>query len=549
MNTSYKLQSTGVSMKQITFLGICILFLAKPSFSQYPQIKWHYDLNAPAFGQAAMADIDKDGKPEIVFSTYMNDGALYALNAEDGSLLWKFVNGGCNDAAPLIYDVDQDDTLEVILGSSCLTKTYCFSGVTGQKKWQATTGGTDSPPTVGDVDNDGKPEILHGQFNGSVICINGEDGSVAWTKMVDANASIQTSPAILDVDGNGQLDFVVANWSYGNQNRIWAFRGDTREQIWMSDIPTDLMYHGVSFGDIDLDGKPEVAIGSYDDFVYVLNAEDGSEKWRFNFGPYCYVGGPTVMADINNDGWDEIMAAGWYKMKAITADGDQLWSYSIPDYASCFRGPALSDIDKDDTLDLVFGTSEGLVIALRGNTGKEMWQLDLKADFGVDTFDIDHAPVIGDFDGDGMLDGFVVGGLTRYPNISNDYGRGYAFSLGTGTGPGWTMFQHDTARSSHLIPQSSVGIHDNRVKNDFTLTINPTPVRNIAEISIDAQDSSPLEMELINPQGQQILSKREAPLHQGKNQYRLDVSSLSPGIYILSVNCFNKRTTHKLVKT
>ena len=28
-------------------------------FSQTPQIKWHYDVNAPAFGQVAMDDIDK----------------------------------------------------------------------------------------------------------------------------------------------------------------------------------------------------------------------------------------------------------------------------------------------------------------------------------------------------------------------------------------------------------------------------------------------------------------------------------------------------------
>jgi outer membrane protein assembly factor BamB len=519
-------------------------------FSQVPQIKWHFDVDAPAFGQAAMDDIDKDGKPEIVFSTYMNDGAVYALNAENGSLCWKYVTGGCNDAAPIIYDVDHDDTLEVILASSCITKTFCLNGLTGKLKWSANTGGTDSPPSIGDVDNDGKPEILHGQFDGSVICLNGEDGTQAWVKMIDPNASIQTSAAIIDVDNNQQLDFVIANWSFNNQNRIWAFRGDTRQQIWVSNLPTDVIYHGASFGDLDLDGKPEVAFGCYDHYVYVLNAEDGSEHWSFDFGPYCYVGGPTVMADVNNDGWDEIVAAGWYKMKAISPDGNELWNYNIPGYASCFRGPALSDINNDDTLELVFGTSEGKVIALHGSSGDEIWQLDLKADFGVDTFDIDHAPVIGDFDGDGKLDGFVVGGHTRYPNITNDYGRAYAFTLGEGTAPFWKMFQHDSVRSSHVPEGWITGIPGIKNRHNLSIKISPNPFSDEIRMNILSMSSSNVRMELISADGRITKSEDFTNVkQQGSSFYwNLKNASLPPGIYLLKASTEESVVTVRCVK-
>jgi outer membrane protein assembly factor BamB len=525
------------------------LFPVTRGICQVPQIKWHYDVKAPSFGQAAYDDIDNDGKPEIVFSTYMNDGEIYALNAENGSLLWHYRTGNCNDAAPVIYDVDGDGNLEVILASSCITKTYCFDGVTGAVKWQAPTGGTDSPPSIGDVDNDGKPEVLHGEFNGAVICINGEDGSVAWEKLIDADASIQTSAAILDVDGNGQLDFVVANWSFTGSNHIWAFRGDDRQQIWKSDLPGDVIYHGCSFGDLDGDGMPELAFGCYDYYVYVLNAEDGSQKWKFFMGNYNYVGGPVVMADVNNDDLYELLAAGWYKMKAIRPSGSEAWNYNIPDYASCFRGPAISDIDGDGILELVFGTSEGKVIALEGESGSQKWILDLKADYG-DTLDIDHAPVIGDFDGDGKLDGFVVGGFTRYPNIADDYGRAYCFSLGDGTRPSWTMFQHDVVRSSCLPPDWHAGIPPHVQIPGLVVNAAPNPFHDNLRVRVALPHPGPVNITLCDLSGRSVREPVSGELLSGDLVYEIRFlpEEPAPGIYFLKVSSGDASTVRKVVR-
>ena len=534
-------------MKKAFFSGILILLFTGSS-AQAPSILWTFDVKAPSFGQAAMGDIDNDQLPEIVFSTYMNDGMIYALNAEDGSLLWEYITGDCNDAAPLITDADGDWKPDVILASSCVPKTFCFEGATGELKWLTPTGGTDSPPSAGDVDNDGKPEILHGEFNGGVICLNGEDGSVAWELIIDPNASIQTSPALLDVDGNNQLDFVVANWSYTNINRIWAFRGDNRQQIWVNTDPTDLIYHGAAFGDIDGDGMPELSFGCYDNNVYVLNAEDGSLKWSFNMGAYNYVGGPTVMADVDNNGSYEILAAGWYKMKAIRANGTEKWNYNIPDYASCFRGPAVSDINGDGFLDLVFGTSEGKVIALNGNDGSWLWTLDLAAHYG-DTLDIDHAPVIGDFDGDGDLDGFVVGGFTDYPNIGNDYGRAYAFTLGNGTHPDWRMFQHDTARSSCVPLDWATGISQlPSIAGSFL--VFPDPFSDELTIRIQAPVKGRISFDLLSVDGR-ILKTYIADSARDVNEslcWKNAGTGLSPGLYLLRMTASNRTGTVRVIR-
>jgi outer membrane protein assembly factor BamB len=410
-----------------------------------PRILWSYDLKAPSFGSSAVGDIDGDGKPEIVFGTYFNDQHVYALNAEDGSLLWKHDTGGCNDASPAIADVDLDGKLEVIIPASSPCKCYCFDGATGAVKWSADTGSgncIDSPPAVADLDNDRKPEVIFGTFGGFLFCLNGEDGSVCWKTNLGSESCIQSGPSICDLNGDKQLDVVVAQWR--GDHRICGVKGSDGSVLWSSDLPADNMYHGASIADIDEDGKPEIAIGSYDHHVYVLNGEDGSRLWDYE-APY-YVGAPTAIADLNNDRHLEIVFAADTKVGVLSHTGSLLWSYTAG--GGVFRGAAIADVDGNGVLDIVFGGDDGKLTALSGDDGHVVWTIDLAAHYGK-TYQIGHAPVIADLDGDGKLDVFVVGGLGRYPAESN-HGRAYAVAAGEGKGPGWPMFRNDLRHSGFV---------------------------------------------------------------------------------------------------
>ncbi|HCK22637.1 MAG TPA: hypothetical protein DHW15_10895, partial [Bacteroidetes bacterium] len=247
-----------------------ILLMAMPllTLAQDPAIMWQFDMSDMAFGQAAAADVDNDGLLEVTFSTYRNDGVLYMLNGEDGSTLWEADAGGCADAAPLIYDVDQDGDLEVVLAGSCNPTTYCFDADSGFIQWQTPMRGSDSPIVTGDIDNDGKPEILHGEFGGYVLCLNGEDGSVVWELEVDVDSWIQTAPTFLDIDRDGQLDFIIATWSFYDNHIIAAYRGNDAGELWVSEVPDDVIYHGVSYGDMDNDGTVELVLGDYSGQVH-----------------------------------------------------------------------------------------------------------------------------------------------------------------------------------------------------------------------------------------------------------------------------------------
>ena len=493
-----------------------------------------------SYGNACAGDIDKDGKLEIVFGCYRNDSCVYALNAEDGSLLWKYNTGGCNDAAPLIYDVDNDDTLDVLLTSSCVPKTFCLNGATGKVKWIANSNGSDSPPTLGDIDNDGKKEILFGEFSGTVRCLNIENGNLKWVLTVDTNSWIQTEPALLDLDGDGLLDFVVANWNFDTAHCIFAYRGYDQTLLWKTYIPNNVMYHGPSFADIDGDNKPELAIGSYDGHLYVLNGEDGSLVFDFSFPNVFYIGAPTSIADLNNDGFYEIVFVNYSKISAVNHLGELLWSQSISCCATSFRGAAISDINNDGILDVVYGSSKGDLCALSGLDGSFIWDINLADHYGKD-FGIDHGPIIADFDGDGYLDIFVVGGYAEYPATQNNYGRAYAISTESKGGPDWLMFRRDIRRSA-CVPINTSDIQDKNIKSDFT--IYPNPASDYITINLN-------DFNLINDPQIQIFdilgNEFKCPLIHNSNYLKIDISNLSAGIYIIKLDGNLKDDLRKII--
>jgi outer membrane protein assembly factor BamB len=411
-------------------------------------LKWYLDLNDMAFGMAAMADVDGDMLPEIAFSTYRNDERIIVLNAEDGSILWEYHTGGCNDVAPLISDVDLDGELEIVLPGSCNPKTFCFDARTGAVEWITNTHGSDSPPTVADLDNDGMPEILHGEFGGWILCLNGEDGSVNWNILVDGNSWIQTAPTILDIDLDGQLDFVVANWNFEDDHKIFAFRGSDHALLWESDEPEGVMYHGASHTDLDGDGYEELVIGDYSGKLMVFEAESGELAWSFRFPNSYSMAAPTAIADVDGDGELEIICIDWYQLACLNVDGDLEWEYDIPNFSSSFRGCAISDMDGDNGLDLVFATRDGNVCVVDGSEGSLISSFDCRSYFDLPNFEFNHGPIIGDFDNDDLQDVFVVGGEAQYPGEEENYGIALSISTMVKGGPDWPMFRRDVRRTA-----------------------------------------------------------------------------------------------------
>lgn len=535
-----------------------ILLFPFVMFAQVPSIDWQYTLGAPAFGSATAADLDKDGMLEIVFTTYTNDGRAHCLNAEDGTVNWIFDINGCGDVAPLIYDVDGDDTLDVIVNGSCSPTLFCINGYTGVQKWAVPSGGGDSPPVVYDIDGDQKPEILFGNFSGQVRIVNAEDGTLNKSIQIE-NDAIQTEPTLVDVNFDGNMDIIVANWGNDTGYEIYAVDYATTNILWQrSDTASSTFhaYHAGAVADLDGDDTLEYVIGRNNGSIIALNVEDGSELWQVT--GLTNVISALAIADLDGDTVPEVIYSNndyinFNDHIGILSGDDGTLEWSYPTTFSAFRGVSIADINGNGKLDLVSGHFLSRVRAIEPYVGL-IWEINLGNHLpsGLPYHEADSGPIIADFDNDGNMEVFVVAGYGTYTPDSQNVGM--AFSLDGGTGgycPDWLMFRQDIMRTGYLSPQDVEDGCDTTTVNvpDAELPgfeVYPNPATHQLVIEGNAGDETTIR--LIDLQGRELLQLRHSgPAGYFRETIDLQAAGIAPGIYLLNVDSGGNNQTVKVM--
>lgn len=401
---------------------------------------WTLDTKSPSYGSGAVADVDGDGKPEIVFGTYYNDEHLYCVNAEDGSAAWKHKSdGGPLDASVAIADLDGDGAPEILAADSSSGRMFCLGG-DGAVQWTLKLpNSTDSPPAVADLDGDGKLEIVVGSMwkangKGDVTVYRADTREKVWG--VELEGCVQSAACLVDLDADKVLDVVVATWR--GTNAVHALSGRDGSALWT--FETDLegdesmgLYHGASAAFVG--GQWRIAFGTCSSkrgTLYVVDG-GGNLQWKEELGEYLFA--PTTMADLDGDGTPEVVAMGT-NTYAYTLEGKRLWKARV----GGARGAAFAGGR------LILGARGRRVVALDGKTGEEAWSVDAK--IGDHVYEeVDFAPLV--FSMDGAQHVFVVGGKgTSDETKAENYGRAMLIEV-EGTGE-WTTFQGNSKRTGTI---------------------------------------------------------------------------------------------------
>lgn len=121
--------------------------------------------------------------------------------------------------------------------------------------------------------------------------------------------------------------------------------------------------------DLDRDGRLEVAVGSYDRNLYLVDGS-GQERWSYDTGGSVF---SVDAADTDGDGQDEILAGSEDGvLRSFSVEGALRWEVRL---AGRVTAVAALDLDADGRLEVVAGARPGGLWALEGD-GTFLWQDD-----------------------------------------------------------------------------------------------------------------------------------------------------------------------------
>ena len=278
---------------------------------------------------------------------------------------------------------------------------------------------------------------------GRVVCLEGASGKERWAVKVPGH--IQSEPALVDLDGDEHLDVLVTNWM--GDGKLRALKGSDGSALWGYET-ADWIYHGVSVSDFDGDARPEIVVTDRAGKVSMLEGESGAVVWTQQLESEApgMVFGPSSLVDADGEGPLEIVLCGRH-VHLLDATGKLRWRREFG-FRSIARGASVADVDGDGAADLVFGETSNLR-AIRARDGQDIWAFDL-SDPKRPENELNHAPLLDDFDGDGFLDVFVVIGRGRSgESEAENHGRAWALRAGRGkavSGNVWRNFRGSNRR-------------------------------------------------------------------------------------------------------
>ena len=215
------------------------------------------------------------------------DGRTYALDADTGRAVWRYVSHRCGWASPA---VDRHLVFEAYIGHACDAAdpgsdgaVIAFDAKTGRIRWQRTIGPTESSPLVA------RGLVFVGDWRGTIYALAESTGKVRWT--FTTGGKVKGSVALA-----GNRLYIGAY-----DGRLYALDVRTGRLVWRASGQPSLS--GGTFYSSPAVAYDRVYLGSTDGHVYSFGAASGKLRWSYRTGGYVYAS-PAV--------WRELILVGSY---------------------------------------------------------------------------------------------------------------------------------------------------------------------------------------------------------------------------------------------
>ncbi len=334
---------------------------------------------------------------------------------------------------PAVIDLNADGIPDVVFGSTSFTTSVpvqpgplrAVRGNNGAELFTVTTPdnyvNARGELAVGDIDLDGRPEIVAVHRSGNRLIAFEHDGTFKWLSPV-LEPVVWGGAALADLDANGTPEIVVGRQVLESNGLLrWTGAGGRGGHPVAG--PLSLV------ADINLDGSPEIvagntaydasggiiwqapladgfnAVGNFDgdlfpEIVLVTNGNvyllehTGVVKWGPVPIPGGGRGGPPTVSDYDGDGEVEIGVAGLSRYAVFETNGAIRWAAAIQDTSSNLTGSSTFDFEGDGSAEVVYQDELRLYI-FRGTDGAIRFQTPSSSCTAYEY------PAVADVDGDG----------------------------------------------------------------------------------------------------------------------------------------------------
>ena len=316
---------------------------------------------------------------------------------------------------------------------------------------------------VGDINHDGNLDLAVANFSGgaagSVTVLLG-DGAGGFNPASGSPVNVGLGPlsvALADVNGDGALDLVTANFNANTVAILLGHGNGTFAAPSTISIGAGFGPADVHLGDLNGDGKLDLVVADYTVAKVSVYLGDGAGGFTAASGSPFSVGtnpNSVTLADVNGDGALDIVTAnaGSNNVTVLLGDGTGNFSAATGSPFSMGSLPyyvVVADVNGDGLPDLLTANNGGDNVSVRLANGSGGFDAATSVSVGTGPYMLS----VGDVNGDGKLD--LVTANTGSDNVSVMLGDGSGgftaatnspFGVGSGSAPRWAAlgaFQND----------------------------------------------------------------------------------------------------------